>query len=132
MARRRRRASGKTYKPKSAAFLDAMEEAAELAESGELSQAQALLEALNQRYPKRPEVLTDLINLCIQMNDVQAMRGYAEDLLEITPNDANVMHLLSGAYLLTTMPSMALRTLRRFVERFPEDEREIGRASCRE
>ena len=100
-----------------------MEEAAELAESGELSQARALLEALNQRYPKRPEVLTDLINLCIQMNDFQAMRGYAEDLLEITPNDANVMHLLSGAYLLTTMPSMALRTLRRFVERFPEDER---------
>jgi len=100
-----------------------MEEAAELAESGQIGKARAMLEALDQRYARRPEVLTDLINLCIEMNDLQAMRGYGEELLEITPNDADVMHLLAGAYMVTVMPSLALRTLRRFVERFPEDER---------
>ncbi|HXG92785.1 MAG TPA: tetratricopeptide repeat protein [Blastocatellia bacterium] len=119
MAKKKRRA-GKTYKPPSAQFLSQMMRAEELLDQGQPLEARKLLASLNLKFPNRPEVLGLLANACIDLNDIESYQGCCERLLEITPDDPDVVMGLAGSYMMTLRPTLALRMFRRFVDRFPD------------
>jgi tetratricopeptide (TPR) repeat protein len=85
--------------------------------------ARELLETLDQRYPNNADVLGSLVNVNYELKDIQDYQRASERLIQLTPDDADVTLGLAGAYALNTRPALALRTFRRFIERFPDDPR---------
>jgi tetratricopeptide (TPR) repeat protein len=86
-------------------------------------EARDALEALNRRYPGRPEILSDLVNVAYELQDIKLYQAACEQLVRVTPNDSDTTLGLAGAYLLNTRPALALQTFRRFLGRWPEHER---------
>lgn len=125
MAKKKRRSAGKTYKPISRQYLEKIFEAEELIERGQWIKAREMLESLNRRYPNRPEVLTHLVNVSIELQDMETYQKSCERLAEITPDDADVLIGLAGGYLANGRPALALRTFRRFLDRWPDHEKAV-------
>jgi tetratricopeptide (TPR) repeat protein len=102
---------------------------AELAEAqwlmsrGRSDQALEILRSLDQVYPQRIEVLYELLNAYLELKDHLHYQATCERLLRLKPNDADLTLALAGAYMLNVRPASALRTFRRFLERWPHHER---------
>ena len=94
-----------------------------MAQSGAWSQARAILQNLDARYPKRPEILTELANLAASTNDAGLAESSCSQLLQITPEDADVQLALASAYALNERPLLAVETWREFLDRWPKHER---------
>ncbi|MBW4682429.1 MAG: tetratricopeptide repeat protein [Microcoleus vaginatus WJT46-NPBG5] len=86
-------------------------------------QALEILQALEDRYPNEPDVLISQVNLYLEIGDIQHYQHTCERLLKIDPNNANATLGLAGSYLANFRPMLAIRTFRRFVERWPNDRR---------
>lgn len=103
--------------------LHALEEAEALIEDGELLEARDLLETLARQRPRDAEVLGLLVDVYFDLHDLHGYQRAAERLLRLTPNDPDLTLGLAGAYLGNIYPALALRTFRRALERWPDDER---------
>jgi tetratricopeptide (TPR) repeat protein len=123
MAKKKRRSTGKTYKPISQKYLAKIFEAEEFMESGQWIEARDMLESLNRRHPNRPEVLTHLVNVSIELQDMESYQKHCEQLLEVTPDDPDVMLGLAGAYMSNVRPALAIKIFHRFLERWPDHQR---------
>jgi tetratricopeptide (TPR) repeat protein len=86
-------------------------------------EARELLESLDRRYPNRPEVLAPLVNANFDLKDILGYQHACERLVQLIPHDPDATLGLAGAYLLNSRPALALRTFRRFAERFPDHPR---------
>jgi tetratricopeptide (TPR) repeat protein len=94
----------------------------------EWSAAHQKLKELNQRYPKRPEILTALVNLYFELEDTKRYQEVAEELLEVDPDNPDAMYGLAGAYIGNHHILLGIDTFRRFLDRYPEhDHAEQGR-----
>ena len=86
-------------------------------------EARDLLKELAQRYPKRGDILAELVNACYELKDFPAYQESCERLLKVIPDDADANFGLAGAYFLNARPMLALQTFRRCLEYWPEHER---------
>lgn len=86
--------------------------------AGELSRAGEQLEGLDRRYPARQDVLLRLSNVYHELKDYQAYQAACERLVAAKPSAAFTL-MLAGAYLANVKPILALRTFRRFLDRWP-------------
>ncbi|HZR98314.1 MAG TPA: tetratricopeptide repeat protein [Chloroflexota bacterium] len=109
--------------PPSRTALHALEEADALIEDGDLAAARDVLEEAARQRPRDQYVLTALADVYYDLQDMHGYQHAAERLLRVTPNDPDVMLGLAGAYLANIYPTLALRTFRRVLERWPEHER---------
>jgi len=82
-----------------------------------------ILDGLNGCYPRREEVLEALANAAYHVDDMRRYEQACEQLLPFRADDPDVTLGLAGAYLKNARPALALRTFRRFLERWPEHER---------
>jgi len=98
-------------------------EAERLSKRGRHVEARAVLDELDQRYPNRVEILTNLYNENLSLNDLAGVQRAAARLIRLEPDNADLTISLAGAYLANQRPALALRTFRHFCERWPEHER---------
>ncbi len=101
-------------------LVDGLDEASSLRRRRRFAEARDLLESLEKRYPRRPEVLAALLDVYHQMGD---MRGYVttcEHYLALEPNHPELTAALAAAYMNNMRPFLGLRTFRRFLERWPD------------
>ncbi len=98
-------------------------QAEELIDDEEWEEAEAILRDLDRRYPNRAVVLTHLLNLAYDRKDNEGYLDVAERLVRLTPADPELTWGLAGAYMLNRFLASALRTYRRFLERWPGHER---------
>jgi Flp pilus assembly protein TadD len=94
-----------------------------LTRRGQWAQALAQLQALNQRYPRRPEVLGELVNVCYELEDLSNYLRYCRVLQELEPDDPDVLLGLAGAYLSNSYPALAIQSFQRFLNRHSDHER---------
>jgi tetratricopeptide (TPR) repeat protein len=96
-------------------------EAEKLTQRKRWKEALEHLAALDRRYPNRPEVLAELVNVCYDLKDLRSYQMYCERLAKVEPHDPDVLRGLAGAYMTNMYPALALVTFRRFLARFPDD-----------
>ncbi|MDQ3815681.1 MAG: tetratricopeptide repeat protein, partial [Armatimonadota bacterium] len=120
MSKKKHSKSARPLPPRLQAGLNEVESLVTRARWGE---ARELLEALDHSYPRRPEVLTLLANVCSEQNDAWRYQQACEQLLRLAPDDPELHLALANAYILNTYPVLGLQTLRRFLERWPEHAR---------
>jgi len=89
---------------------------------GQWSQAKQVLENLDQQHPGNPEVLSHLVNTYLDLDDHIGYTYACERLLKADPRNAYAAYGLSGGYMMTMHPLLALQALRNAVERFPNHE----------
>ena len=87
------------------------------------AEARDLLEDLDRRSPGQPAVLTDLVNACYQLHDVEGYQWACERLLPVDPDNADAALGLAGAYLENARVVLALHAFRHFLERWPDHPR---------
>jgi tetratricopeptide (TPR) repeat protein len=90
--------------------------------AGQLARARDHLEELDRRHPGQQEVLLRLTNVCHDLRDYAAYQAACERLVAIKPS-AGFTLMLAGSYLANTLPILALRTFRRFLDRWPDHPR---------
>src|SRR6516165_1510549 len=121
MARKKRRPKRKPAPSLPRALAAGLEEADELCRLGRLAEARDLLESLDHRFPRRLEVLELLASVAFRLRDARALESAAERLTALQPNAARPAQMLARAHLLNGHAVLALRALRRFLERWPDD-----------
>jgi tetratricopeptide (TPR) repeat protein len=89
---------------------------------GRAGEAVEILRPLAQVYPNRVEVLTALAHASLAAKEHLLYQATCERLLRLLPNDAEITLALADAYRLNLRPASALRTFRRFLERWPGHE----------
>lgn len=87
------------------------------------AEAYDLLLNLNRNYPRRPEVLSELVNVCYELGDARGYQYACEQLVEVEPSNADAALGLAGSYLEQLHPILALDAFRRFIKRWPDHER---------
>jgi len=97
--------------------------AEDLIDDEEWEEAEVILRDLDRRYPNRAVVLTHLLNLAYDRKDNGGYLDVAERLVRLTPADPDLTWGLAGAYMLNRFLASALRTYRRFLDRWPQHER---------
>ena len=100
-----------------------MDKAAQLGAQKRWAEARDLLERLDRRYSRQPELLTELVNVYYELDDTDGYQSAADRLLKADPDNAEAMLGLAGSYLENNRPVLALRTFRAFVERWPDHKR---------
>src|SRR6266540_3323994 len=98
-------------------------EADKLMESEKYPEARFALQELDRRFPDNEDVLRGLTNACHGLRDTHGYQYAIERLSKLAPDDRDVALGLAGAYMTNLKPTLALRGFRRFLERWPEDER---------
>ena len=104
-------------------LLAALAEAERLISRGRAGQALEILRSLDQIYPNRVEVLSELLNAYHQLKDYPQYLPVCERLVRLRPHDADLALVLAGAYMLNFAPVQALLAFQRFLERWPEHDR---------
>jgi tetratricopeptide (TPR) repeat protein len=122
MRKQRRRAGDGRGAPSPARSAE-LGQAEALARQQRWAEARAVLEALDRRSPKQAGVLAELANVCLELRDIGGYQHALERLVALEPADPEAMLGLAGAYLTNMHPVLALRTFRRFLERWPEHAR---------
>ena len=101
-------------------LIDDLNEVEALTRRKRWSEARDNLEQLNRRYPNRAEVLTFLASVYFELRAMPEYQATLEQLCELGPDDPEFALGLAGAYAANDRPTLALRTFRRFLERWPE------------
>ena len=86
-------------------------------------QALELLQELDQKFPRQPDLLGLMVNACLDVGDQHGYLLAIYKLHELTPNKAEVKLGLAGAYLANGCFALALQTFRQYLKRWPNDER---------
>jgi tetratricopeptide (TPR) repeat protein len=103
-------------------LIEGLEEAEGLLSEGRWGEAREVLEGLDERYPNRMEVLGGLLNVYAEVKDMARHQRTVERLVALSPPDPELTQVLASSYLLNFRPALALKTMREFVERWPEHE----------
>jgi len=98
-------------------------QAIELLEKKRPAEARDKLQDLDRRVPNQINILTNLVNACYDLNDIESYQAACEQLLKIDRNNADVSLGLAGAYLSNGRLMLALRAFRDFVRRWPDHPR---------
>ncbi|MCI0390736.1 MAG: tetratricopeptide repeat protein [Acidobacteria bacterium] len=98
-------------------------EADELLGSGKYVEACSALLELDRQFPDHEDVLRGLANAYHSLKDTDGYQYATERLIKLAPDDPDVALGLAGAYMTNLHPMLALRGFRRFLERWPKDER---------
>ncbi len=77
---------------------------------------------LNQQFPNRPEILTELINVCYELNDMSLYLTYIQKLFRVTPKDPDLQYSLAGAYMMNGYILVAYQIYEQFIPRYPDHE----------
>ncbi len=109
--------------PPSRKLLAGLAEAEALTQRRRWSDAMAHLEQLDRKYPNRPEVLTELVNVAYDLKNLTAYQQYCEQLAQLVPDDPDVRQGLAGAYLSNGYLWLALAEFRRLLRKFPDRPR---------
>ena len=123
MPKKKRRVRRKFLKAVPEGLIIGLDQAQSLMNRKRWLEARTALEELDRRYPNRPEVLTDLVNVNYELNDIHHYQWACARLLKVEPNDPEITLALAGSYLLNFRPALSLRTFRQFLERWPDHER---------
>ncbi len=92
-------------------------------------EAAEILEALNQRHPKRPEILSPLTEVYAGLGEVVQMLDTAETWRQVAPRAPGALHALLRAYASLNYLVLTWRAGQQFVREFPDDARaEVVRA----
>jgi tetratricopeptide (TPR) repeat protein len=98
-------------------------EAGRLVASRRWSQAREILDALDERYPGRLDVLSLLLDVCFEQKDMSRYLSVCERLLAQNPDDPDMTLSLAGAYLSNAYLVLALQTFQDFLARWPSHQR---------
>ncbi|MBI2951933.1 tetratricopeptide repeat protein [bacterium] len=104
-------------------LLSGLSEVATLMRDRQWPQALERLEVLDRRYPNQAEILSALVNVCYELQDIRRYQHACERLLRIDPDNVDAALGLAGSYLKNIRPALALRAFRRFLDRWPDHER---------
>lgn len=104
-------------------LLKGLQEVDQLMQRKRWPEARDRLEDLDQRYPRRPEVLTGLVNAYYELQDIERYQYACERLLQVDSGNVDAALSLAEAYLTNLRPALALRAFRRFLQRWPDHER---------
>ncbi len=100
-------------------------------DDGDVNGAHALLTYLDQRFPRRAEILEDLAYACAELQDARGLQRATRALLEVAPaKAADWLPTLAQAYSMNLHPALSLRTYNDYLQRFPAHEQaaEVGKA----
>ena len=114
--------STQSFKPLPRRMQEGLEEAAELTHKGDLIAARTVLQDLDRQYPNRAEILTDLVNVNLDLHDYPNVISTCERLINVEPHNPEAHLSLAGAYLHSVFPSLALRQYRHFLKQFSAHE----------
>ncbi|MBN2116520.1 MAG: tetratricopeptide repeat protein [Anaerolineales bacterium] len=102
---------------------DGLAEAESLLAKNEPQDALNLLQELDRKFPRQPDVLGYMANACLDLGDQHGYLHAIYQLHNLTPNRPDIKLGLAGAYLATGRIALALRTFRQFLKQWPHDER---------
>lgn len=97
-----------------------LEEAERLMARRRWSKAREILDALDERYPDRADVLSMLLDVCYEQKDMARYQVVCEQLLAQNPDDPDMTLALAGAYISNAYLVLALQTFQGFLVRWPE------------
>ena len=124
MARKKRRPQHfHPIRPQPRELTEGLAQVLALNKKGRLLEAQTLLEKLNQQYPGQQDVLHLLTNVANDLKDNVTFLKACEALVAVAPENADFLLMLAGAYLNNVFPFLALRTFRKFLQRWPRHPR---------
>lgn len=106
--------------PPSNKLLRSLDEVYELTRNRQWSEAIQQLQALNHRYPNRPEVLSELVDVARYTGDAGLYARYAHELHQLRPSDPDAHYAAATAYLASGFPGLAYEALTAFLERHPD------------
>ncbi|MCX6082325.1 MAG: hypothetical protein NTW32_22585 [Chloroflexi bacterium] len=86
-------------------------------------QALELLQELDQKFPRQPDLLGLMVNAYLDVGDQHGYLLAIHKLHELTPNQAEAKLGLAGAYLANGFIALALQTFRQYTKRWPNSER---------
>ncbi len=102
---------------------EGLDEADDLLQQGQVDEARTVLEELADHYPNRPEVLAELVNVCIMQDDNWGIIKTGERLLQTDYTEPELWDALAGAYLQNTFVVLTWRTLQLILRRAPDYHR---------
>ena len=85
-------------------------------------QALELLQELDQKFPRQPDLLSLMANTCLDVGDKHGYLLAVQKLLDLTPNKAEVKLGLASAYLANGYLALALQTYRQYHKSWPNNE----------
>ena len=85
-------------------------------------EARDQLQALARRDPNNVEILSQLLNVCYELQDTRTYLDVCERLDRLNPHDPDLTYALASAYMVNVRPASALQTYRRFLDRWPQHE----------
>jgi hypothetical protein len=94
--RLKRKSSQKFLKLPPKRLIEQFEAADRLIKRKRWAEAFEALRALDQNYPHRPEILTELVNVCYELDDLHSFLVYCQRLFKLTPKDPETMFTLAG------------------------------------
>ncbi|MBU0702552.1 MAG: tetratricopeptide repeat protein, partial [Chloroflexi bacterium] len=121
--RKKTQRAPRAERPIPSRLLEGLHEAERLTKKKRWAEARDLLLDLDRRYPRRPEVLTHLVNACFELHDTEGYQYACERLVKADPNNGDAALGLAGAHLEGLRPVLALRAFRHFLERWPDHKR---------
>ena len=93
-------------------------------DDGDVEGAHELLVHLNQRFPRRAEILEELAYACAEVKDARGLQSATRALIEVAPaKTADWLPTLAQSYLMNMHPALALRTYEDYLQRFPDHEK---------
>lgn len=101
-------------------LLNDLEDVEALLEDGEEEEARFLLADLDRRYPRNERILTRLVTLAHDQQDMETYQYAVEQLLRVTPHDATLTLGLIAAYIANVRPALAIRTAHHFLDHWPD------------
>jgi len=102
---------------------EGLQEADDLLSQDKPQDALEHLHDLDQKFPRQPELLSLMVNACLDIGDQHGYLLAIHKLHELTPNKAEVKLGLAGAYLANGCVALALQTFRQYLKRWPNGER---------
>ena len=85
--------------------------------------AREKLETLDKQYPHHPEILTALGEVLYEQQDMSAYQDVAEQLVELNPDNPDILLNLAASYAQNLYPVSALHAELLFLDKFPRDTR---------
>lgn len=121
--RQKRRGTKSASRAMPEALYEGLLEADRLDRGRKWDEARKLLEGLDRCYPRRSEVLTALVDVYYELNDITSYQFACQRLVSIEPDNADARLMLAGSCLENVRPAMALHNFRHFLQRWPGDVR---------
>lgn len=123
IAKKKRRPSGPPARPIPKQVIAELAEAERRISRGQAAAALELLRSLDQVYPNREEILSEMLRAYQELKEFRHYQSVCERLLRLLPNDPELTMALAGSCMLNVRPALALRTYQRFLECWPNHER---------